>query len=99
MKAHRRTGLRSLVETSGAHRAQRLGNIEEPLSWNDQVFAGNEVRRYTWSFTVPADLTAGTYRVHAGIFAADWSINLMWLEGVGAFDVQIPPAPRGPGGP
>jgi hypothetical protein len=56
-------------------------------SYNSQVFSAGQVRSYTWNFTVPSNWAAGTYRVDAGIFAADWSSTLQWVSGSSTFGV------------
>jgi hypothetical protein len=57
-------------------------------SWNSQVFSAGQVRTYTWNFTVPSNWPAGTYRVAAGIFVADWSSNLQWVSSSSTFTVS-----------
>jgi hypothetical protein len=56
--------------------------------YTSQVFSAGQMRTYTWNFTVPSNWPAGTYRVHAGIFAADWSSSLLWVTNVTSFGVS-----------
>ena len=57
-------------------------------AWDSQVFSAGQVRTYTWNFTVPSNWPAGTYRVAAGIFAANWSSNLLWVSSSSSFTVS-----------
>jgi hypothetical protein len=56
-------------------------------SYNSQVFSAGQTRTYTWNFAVPSNWPAGTYRVHAGIFEANWSRTLLWVSGITSFKV------------
>jgi hypothetical protein len=62
-------------------------------SYNNQAFSSGQARPYTWNFTVPGDWEAGSYVVHAGIFAPDWSRNLQWVSGSSSFAVASAPTP------
>ena len=60
-----------------------MAGIAPPGSFsssNSQGFSAGQARTYTWNFTVPSSWPAGTYRVAAGIFAANWSSNLLWVS-------------------
>jgi hypothetical protein len=70
--------------------------IVSSQSYNGQVFSAGQLRSYTWSFTVPSDWPAGTYRVHAGIFSPDWVTNLKWVAGISNFAVSTPVASNPP---
>jgi hypothetical protein len=52
------------------------------ISHDNQAFSAGQTRSYTWNYPVPSNWPPGTYRVHAGIFAADWSRNLLWVPGI-----------------
>jgi len=62
--------------------------------YNYQAFSAGQVRTYTWNFTVPGNWPAGTYRVHAGIFASDWSGTLHWVFDASSFRVAMATAGR-----
>jgi hypothetical protein len=69
--------------------------------YDSQVFSAGQTRTYTWYFTVPSTWPSGTYRVHAGLFTADWSSTLLWVNGVTSFGVTTSapsPSPTPTGG-
>jgi hypothetical protein len=55
--------------------------------YDSQVFSAAQTRTNTWNFTVPSTWPAGTYRVHAGLFTADWSSTVLWVTNVTSFGV------------
>jgi hypothetical protein len=58
------------------------GAIVAHQSYNSQTFAAGQTRSYSWNVTIPSYWMAGTYQVHAGVFTADWSSNLVWVSGI-----------------
>jgi mannan endo-1,4-beta-mannosidase len=55
-----------------------------------QTFAAGQSRGYSWPWTVPAGLAAGTYRVSVGVFSANWATNYVWVDQAATVAVQAP---------
>ncbi|MCC7371412.1 MAG: cellulase family glycosylhydrolase [Chloroflexi bacterium] len=46
--------------------------------WENQSFAAGQTRSYPVTWSVPANMPAGTYTVQIGVFSADWGVNHFW---------------------
>jgi mannan endo-1,4-beta-mannosidase len=55
-----------------------------------QTFAAGQSRGYSWPWTVPAGLPAGTYRVSVGVFSASWTTLYAWVDQAATLTVQAP---------
>lgn len=75
-------------------------------SWSGQTIAVGASATYTWSITAPT--TPGTYRVKVGVFGTNWTPTLHWNDKAGTLVVATPtfdltataaPASVQPGGP
>jgi hypothetical protein len=60
---------------------------------DDQVFAANETKSYTFTWTAPSDASPGAYSASIGVFDASWSRLYVWETGDAAFTVGEPSPP------
>lgn len=58
------------------------------IYYDNQSFAAGAVKRYTWTWTVPASAAKGTYTVKVGVFAPGWASFKYWNNSVKTFVVQ-----------
>ncbi|MFN0146144.1 MAG: hypothetical protein ACKVT1_06515 [Dehalococcoidia bacterium] len=56
--------------------------------YDNQTFAAGAVKRYTWTWAVPAAAAKGTYTVKVGVFAPGWGAFQYWNNGAKTFVVQ-----------
>jgi hypothetical protein len=52
-----------------------------------QTFAAGQTRTFSWTIQ-PVNLAAGTYKVRAGIFSADWRQLYTWDNDAGTLTVR-----------
>jgi hypothetical protein len=56
--------------------------------WDNQAFTANQMRSFATTWTVPADLTPGTYTVMVGTFGPGWSGTHAFNKNAGTFTVR-----------
>ncbi|HEY0581131.1 MAG TPA: hypothetical protein VGE94_03055, partial [Chloroflexota bacterium] len=57
-------------------------------TWDNQAFTANQMRSFATTWTVPADLTPGTYTVMVGTFGPGWSGTYAFNKNAGTFTVR-----------
>jgi hypothetical protein len=62
-------------------------------TWTAQAFSAGQTRSYTWAWSVPAGLAAGTYRVTLGVLDGSGSTAYLWSDPATSVAVQAPAAP------
>ena len=66
-----------------------LGNVVpgSQQTADDQAFAANETKTYTFSWTPPHDAATGPYSASIGVFNASWGTLYVWKTGEAAVTV------------
>lgn len=77
----------SVTQTSGANLVagnvllqvfDAKGNTVLTNVWSSQNFSSNETESYTYDWTVPSTLAAGSYTAELGVFNSSWSTDYYW---------------------
>jgi hypothetical protein len=79
------TATSSLVDLEVyAPNGSKVGQI-----WFDnQAFSAGQTRSYTYTYTVGATATLGTYAVKVGVFSPGWGTLRSWNNGAAQFAVR-----------
>jgi hypothetical protein len=56
--------------------------------WTGQNFTAGQTLQFSYTWTSPSDLTAGTYSVDLGVFNSTWSQNYYWNGSAGSITIS-----------
>jgi hypothetical protein len=56
--------------------------------WSGQGFSANQTRNFTWNWTAPSNLAAGTYSIAVGVFDSTWGTNYEWNGQAGTLTIS-----------
>jgi NPCBM-associated, NEW3 domain of alpha-galactosidase len=54
------------------------------------TFTAGQSHKYSWTYTLPANATAGSYTLRLGVFTANWASVSYWDNSAAAFTVTAP---------
>jgi hypothetical protein len=64
------------------------GTAVMTTSWTGQNFTAGQTLQFSYTWTSPSDLTAGTYSVDLGVFNSTWSQNYYWNGSAGSITIS-----------